>query len=72
MKEWEKHLERAEEKLRAANLLLERVWQKRKQSVKKQIMTYISSHPKKKKPKILLKMRRSFLERIKRALEELK
>ena len=71
MKEWEKHLERAEEKLRAANLLLERVWQKRKRSVKKQIMTYISNHPKK-KPKILLKTRRSFLERIKRALEELK
>ena len=71
MKEWEKHLERAEEKLRAANLLLERVWQKRKQSVKKQIMTYISNHPKK-KLKPLLKTRRSFLERIKRALEELK
>ena len=38
---------------------MRKVWQKRKRSVKRQIMTYISSHPKK-KPKILSKMRRSF------------
>jgi uncharacterized protein (UPF0332 family) len=49
MKEWEKHLERAEEKLSSANLLFERVWQKRKQSVKKQIMTSIMSHRKKRR-----------------------
>ena len=38
---------------------MRKVWQKRKRSVKRQIMTYISSHPKK-KPKILLKMQRNF------------
>ena len=38
---------------------MRKVWQKQKQSVKRQIMIYISSHPKK-KPKILSKMRRNF------------
>ena len=69
MKEWGKHLERAEEKLSSANLLFERVWQKRKQSAKKQIMTFYYE-PSEEEAESVVEDTERFLERIKEAIKE--
>jgi len=78
MKEWEKHLGRAEEKLRSANILFENIEELYAKSLAKaetrrEKADYdIYYEPSDEEAESILEDAENFLERIKRAVKELK